>query len=135
MSKIKIVKNSSKIISFLLNKTWFWWTLFIFDAMFSMIFYYLLSILEKIGLNLSFSFIVFLIITGQFVTFIFWLLPRSVSNISVYGHWRGKEVAEQIRIHAQLDQLRDAMIFGDKEGEQYWKILVNLDAEKEFDYS
>ncbi|MGK7937867.1 MAG: hypothetical protein AB4206_19045 [Xenococcaceae cyanobacterium] len=134
MSKIKVVKNISKIISFVLNKTWFWWTLFILDEMFSIIFWNLLTGFLKIGLNPLFLLILSLIVLGQFLTFAFWILPRIVSNIDLHGHWRGKEIAENIKIHAQLDKLRDAMIFGDKEGEQYWKILVDLDAKKTFDY-
>lgn len=134
MSNIKVVRRSiSKILSFVLNKAWVWWTLMILNEIFSITFCYLLPDLKKIGLNPLLLSILCLIILAQLLTFLFWILPRIVSNIDIYGHWRGKEIADNIKIHARLDRLRDAMIFEDKEGEQYWEILVELDAKETLD--
>ena len=54
------------------------------------------------------------------------------------GHWQGREVAEKIKretvAHQELDRLREAMIFGEAEGDVYWSVIQQLEPVKNSNY-
>ncbi|MGL5943369.1 MAG: hypothetical protein ACRC2S_23990 [Waterburya sp.] len=115
----------------ILNQVWFWWTLFVVDQALIYILVPLLtniSIEEFIPIWLG-EFVVFLVI-AQFIIIMFWI-PQVVTRVELYGHWRGREVAERIKhetaAHQELDRLREAMIFGEPEGDSYWSVIQQLD--------
>ena len=59
----------------------------------------------------------------------FWT-PKVVTRVELYGHWRGKEIAEKLKretaAHQELDRLREAMIFGEAEGDAYLQTKIIL---------
>lgn len=113
------------------NRVWFWWTLFITNQV-------LTSILVPVPMNFSIEEfiplwlekILILLAIAQFMVIMFWI-PKIVTNIDLYGHWRGREVAEKIKretiAHQELDRLREAMIFGEAESDAYWSVIQQLD--------
>jgi hypothetical protein len=114
----------------ILNQAWFWWTLFIVDQI-------LICILVSLFTNILIEgfipiwlggILVFLAI-AQFIIIMFWT-PKVVTRVQLYGHWRGREVAERIKreaaAHEELDRLREAMIFGELKGDTYWSVIQQL---------
>ena len=125
LGKIRIPKYISRSLSYLLNKSWFWWSLFIFTILHFWILFYSLDYWVVIGINkLYLAFI--LVLNLAFYAVLQFTCPNIATNIDIYGHWRGKEVAENLKIHSELNELRDAMLFGDQGGEKYWQILEKL---------
>lgn len=74
--------------------------------------------------------ILVLLAIAQFIVIMFWI-PKVVTRVELYGHWWGREVAEKIKretiAHQELDRLREAMIFGEAEGDAYWSVIQQLD--------
>ena len=79
---------------------------------------------------------VFLAIS-QFIAIMFWT-PKVVTRVELYGHWRGREVAEKLKretaAHQELNRLREAMIFGEAEGEAYWAVIQQLEPVEDSNY-
>ena len=67
----------------------------------------------------------------------FWT-SKVVTRIELYGHWRGREVAEKLKrkiaAHQELNRLRDAMIFGEAEGDAYWSVIQQLEPAEDSNY-
>ncbi|MGK7916982.1 MAG: hypothetical protein AB4038_15805 [Prochloraceae cyanobacterium] len=65
------------------------------------------------------------------VSFIIFIV--CLTNLHVYGDWRGERAAIFIRINEKLDELRDDLLVDDKEKKQeYWKTLELLADFSEF---
>ncbi len=59
------------------------------------------------------------------VSFIVFIVCHT--NLHVYGDWRGEKAAKFVRIHQKLDELRDDLLFGDRDKKQeYWNNLELL---------
>ncbi len=61
-----------------------------------------------------------------------WTL-KVLTRVELYSHWQEREVAEKIKrensTHQELDRLREAMIFGEAEGDAYWSVILQLNEE------
>ena len=120
------------------NQVWFWWTLFIVDQALTYILILLfsnISIEEFIPIWLG-AILVFLA-SVHLIVIMFWT-TKVVTRVELYGHWRGREVAERIKretaAHQELDRLREAMIFGEAEGDAYWLVIQQLDPVEDNNY-
>lgn len=126
--RTKFGKGKSRSIP---NQIWFWWTLFIVDQALT---YILVPSLTNLSIKESIAiwqeeFLVFLAIS-QFIAIMFWT-PKVLTRVELYGHWRGREVAEKLKretaAHQELNRLREAMIFGEAEGDAYWSVIQQLE--------
>ena len=120
------------------NRCWFWWTLFITDLSLTNIFIPLLkSFLIKELISLWLGYILVLLASAQFIVIMFWT-SKVVTRIELYGHWRGREVAEKLKretaVHQELNRLREAMIFGEIEGDAYWSVIQQLESAEDSNY-
>ena len=117
------------------NRVWFWWTLFITDLALTYIMVPILTNFSSKGLILLWlGGILVLLAIAQLIVIMFWI-PKVITCVELYGYWQGKEVAEKIKretaAHQELDRLREAMIFGEAEGDAYWSVIQQLDPIKE----